>query len=84
MKKCYNVSRETFTESTTYENTRLYPKPFFALQLIFAQKIASKTSLSFQDSVLRYSALYRILALDSYSNSIANQLQLKKSLNVSC
>jgi len=65
------------------KNTRLYPKPFFALQLIFAQKIASKTSLSFLDSVLRYTALYRILALDSYSNSRANQLQLKISLHVS-
>jgi len=41
-----------------------YPHAFFALQLTFADKIAALSGQSFQEMVLRYTAMYRILGLD--------------------
>jgi hypothetical protein len=42
----------------------VYPKPFFELQLIFAQKIAGLSQQPSHQVLLRFSAFYRILGLD--------------------
>ncbi len=40
-----------------------YHQPFFELQLVFAQKIAEISSQPFDQALLRFTALYRILGL---------------------
>ena len=42
----------------------IYPKGFFDVQLTFARKVAEITQQSFENAVLRYTAMYRILGLD--------------------
>ena len=41
----------------------MYPQAFFQLQIAFARKVAAITSLSLSDSLLRYTALARIIGL---------------------
>src|SRR5258708_965739 len=41
-----------------------YPQEFFALQLVFAQKMAELTQRSYQEAILHNTAFYRILGLD--------------------
>lgn len=43
---------------------QLYPRRFFALQLLLARRIAQLASVPIEDAVLRYTALYRIMGLD--------------------
>ncbi len=45
-------------------NLQTYPKLFFELQLIFAQKVAEMCYQPLRDVLLRFTALYRILGLD--------------------
>jgi len=45
------------------KHTQIYPKPFFEIQLLFAQKIAQLSSQLLQDAILHYTALYRIFGL---------------------
>ena len=42
----------------------IYPKEFFEVQLAFARKVAEVTQRPFEDVVLHYTAMYRILGLD--------------------
>ena len=42
----------------------IYPKGFFEVQLAFARKVAKITQRPFENAVLRYTAMYRILGLD--------------------
>jgi hypothetical protein len=42
----------------------VYSKPFFELQLVFAQKIAALSQQPFDQVLLRFTAFYRILGLD--------------------
>ena len=42
----------------------IYPKGFFEIQLTFARKVAEVTKRPFEDAVLHYTAMYRILGLD--------------------
>ena len=42
----------------------VYPKQFFELQLIFAQKIADLSQQPLNEILLHYTAFYRILGLD--------------------
>lgn len=42
----------------------VYSKPFFDLQLVFAEKIAAVVRQPFEQVLLRYTAFYRILGLD--------------------
>ncbi len=42
----------------------IYPKGFFEVQLTFARKVAKVTKRPFEDAVLHYTAMYRILGLD--------------------
>jgi len=42
----------------------IYPKGFFEVQLAFARKVTEITKQPFEDAVLRYTAMYRILGLD--------------------
>lgn len=44
--------------------SEIYPERFFEVQLIFATKVAEITGCSFEDAVLHYTAMYRILGLD--------------------
>jgi hypothetical protein len=39
----------------------VYSKPFFDLQLVFAEKIAAVVRQPFEQVLLRYTAFYRIL-----------------------
>lgn len=41
-----------------------YPREFFELQLVFARKTTAVTQKSYQETILHYTALYRILGLD--------------------
>ena len=42
----------------------VYSKPFFELQLVFAQKMADLLQQPLEQALLRYTAFYRILGLD--------------------
>ncbi len=42
----------------------IYPKGFFEVQLAFARKVAQITQQPFEDAVLHFTAMYRILGLD--------------------
>ncbi len=42
----------------------IYPKGFFEVQLAFARKVAEVTQRPFEDAVLHFTAMYRILGLD--------------------
>ncbi len=44
--------------------SEIYPERFFEVQLIFAHKVAEITGRTFEDAVLHYTAMYRILGLD--------------------
>lgn len=46
------------------ESLQLYPKRFFELQLLFAEKIAELSQQSLEEAVLHYTAFYRMLGLD--------------------
>ena len=43
---------------------KIYPKGFFEVQLAFARKVAEITQRPFEDAVLHFTAMYRILGLD--------------------
>ncbi len=42
----------------------IYPKGFFEVQLAFARRVAEVTHQLFEEAVLKYTAMYRILGLD--------------------
>lgn len=46
------------------EPLQIYPKRFFELQLIFAQKVAQLSRQPLAETVLQYTGLYRLLGLD--------------------